>query len=282
LIFQAAHEFSLSISIVSMMAAAIGILAAAISTAPAMQRVVLSSGFLCFSNHVGVLRALEAAGELSPSRLGAVVGTSSGAIVGSMLAAGLSVDEIEAVVMARRPLALCRPALQPWRGLFTADPLGRVLAEVLPARFEDLRTPFAAGVALAGSAEPLVISEGALVPAVLASCAVPGMFQPIARDGILLVDGGIADRTAAERSLPWLARAAPAATAETFIHLISDVEGVAFGPRDGVRELAGTTIVRTRRSRQSLARRFGACFDDEVADAAERCAAALAARRASL
>ena len=78
-----------------------------------------------------------------------------------------------------------------------------------------------------------------------------------------------------------VAIAAPAAAAETFVHLVSDVEGVAFGPRDGVRELAGTTIVRTRRTRQSLARRFGARFDEEVADAAERCAAALAARRAT-
>jgi hypothetical protein len=101
------------------------------STAAPRQRLVLSSGFLCFSGHVGVARTLEGMGQLTPERLGCIVGTSSGSIVGAMVAAGLSSDEIIDVITARRPIALCRPTLTPWRGLFSSEGLGRVLAEVI-------------------------------------------------------------------------------------------------------------------------------------------------------
>jgi hypothetical protein len=254
----------------------LGLARGAAQVAP--QRLILSSGFLCFSNHVGVLRALEAAGELRPGRLAAVVGTSSGAICGSLLAAGLTVDEIEAIVTRHRPLALCRPSLRPWRGLFTSDALGSVLADALPPTFEDLRTPFAACVVRASTYEPALVTQGPLVEAVLASCAVPGMFQPVQLGADAYVDGGVVDRTAAERSREWLARVAPGC-AETLVHLVSDVEGqTGFGPRDGILDQCGMAIVRTSRTRQNLARRFGRAFAEEADAAAARCAAVLAAR----
>lgn len=262
--------------------AAEGSLASAPAAARAgKQRLVLSSGFLCFSNHVGVLRALEAAGELDRGRLGAVVGTSSGAIVGSMLAAGMSVDDISALVSARRPLALCRPALAPWRGLFSAERLGHVLAEVLPGCFEDLPVPFAVGVArreAPGGPEPVLLSRGPLVPAVLASCAVPLIFQPVYVGGAMYVDGGIVDRTCVDLSSGFWREAAGAEMGSTLVHLVSDRAGVAFGPRDGIRDATRLEIVRTSRTRQSLARPFGPSYHAEVEAAAAACAAVLAAR----
>ncbi|KAG8457145.1 hypothetical protein KFE25_004112 [Diacronema lutheri] len=269
--------------------AAIALVALGVAVQP--KRLVLSSGFLCFSNHVGVLRALDAAGELERGKLGAIVGTSSGAIVGSMLAAGMGVDEIAALVSARRPLALCRPTLRPWRGLFSASRLGEVLEAVLPERFEDLRTPLAVGVARADRAgaasTAAVLSAGPLVPAILASCAVPAMFQPVAVGGVKYVDGGIVDRTCVEVSAPFwrgISSAwggAGASEGATLVHLISDRPDVELGPRDGITDARGLTIIRTRRTRQSLARRFGAVFDEEVARAAAECAAVLAGRAAS-
>ena len=42
------------------------------------------------------------------------------------------------------------------------------------------------------SGHPVVLSEGSLREAVMASCAVPGAVPPYAKDGMLLSDGGIA------------------------------------------------------------------------------------------
>lgn len=245
------------------------------------QRLVLSSGFLCFSNHVGVIRALDEAKELQ--HIGAIVGTSSGAIVGSMLAAGMTVEAISALVSARRPLALCRPTLDPWRGIFSASRLGQVLEQVLPERFEDLPLPFAVGVARlepsGGAPTPVLLANGPLVPAVLASCAVPGIFQPIKIGGSSYVDGGIVDRTFLEPSAKFWREAGGPEPGETLIHLVSDKPGVAFGPRDGIPDGGrGLTIVRTTRTKQSLVRSFGPSYAVEVARAAADCAAVLAQR----
>eukprot|EP00306_Pavlova_sp_CCMP459_P007332 CAMPEP_0185167506 /NCGR_PEP_ID=MMETSP1139-20130426/14377_1 /TAXON_ID=298111 /ORGANISM="Pavlova sp., Strain CCMP459" /LENGTH=272 /DNA_ID=CAMNT_0027732989 /DNA_START=14 /DNA_END=832 /DNA_ORIENTATION=- len=254
---------------------------ASLTTASAAVRgpkqLVLSSGFLCFSSHLGVLRCLQAHGELDTVR--AIVGTSSGAIVGSMLAAGLDVDQITEVVTSQRPIALCKPSLTPWRGFFSASRLRRTLAEVLPDSFDDLNIPFAAGVARVcpgeSSLEPVLVSSGSVVDAVLASCAVPKMFPSVTlADGERYVDGGVVDRTALGGSHAWRVAAAPGAS--TLVHLISDSDDAEFGPRDGIVAPEAIHIVRTSRTKQGLLSRFGTAFEEEVAEAERRCSADLA------
>jgi NTE family protein len=39
--------------------------------------------------------------------------------------------------------------------------------------------------------EPVVLTQGPLIPAVMASCAVPGFMSPVSLNGMLLVDGGV-------------------------------------------------------------------------------------------
>ncbi|KAJ1636149.1 hypothetical protein T492DRAFT_960771 [Pavlovales sp. CCMP2436] len=110
--------------------------------------------------------------------------------------------------------------------------------------------------------------------AVLASCAVPSMFQPVVVGGAQYVDGGIVDRTFVEGSRKWLRAVAPDVQ-QTVVSLITDVEGCAFGTRDGIRDLSGLAIVRTRRTKQSLVGRFEGTFVAEVDMAAAACAAVL-------
>lgn len=249
--------------------------------ARAVTSVVFSSGFLCFSNHLGVLRALE---EHDAARnVRSIVGTSSGSIVGAMFAAGLSADEITDVFRAQRPISLCRPSLKPWRGMFTSDALCARLAGVLPTTFADLKVPLAVGTVTKGAKETVLITEGSLLDAIAASCAVPRMFVPIVRDGHVLVDGGIVDRTMLGPSAAFRAQHA-GAYASTLVHLVSDVDGTAFGPRDGVPlemvdehgELRPPSVlVRTPRTKQGLHRRFRGRFDGEVAQAQARTAAVL-------
>jgi NTE family protein len=57
--------------------------------------------------------------------------------------------------------------------------------------FAQLNLPFAAIATDIVTGELVIMNEGAVAPAVRASCSVPGIFTPCRRDGRLLVDGGV-------------------------------------------------------------------------------------------
>lgn len=154
--------------------------------------VILSSGFLAFASHLGFLTALGDL-ELTPTCL---VGTSSGALVGSLIAAGSSVSRVASLLTSSRPLAFLRPHWAPWEGAFAAGPLLTLLRRELPETFEELSIPFAVGVAQADTKVHQLVSSGSLPEAVLASCAVPRLLRPVTLGGERYVDGGAADRTA--------------------------------------------------------------------------------------
>jgi predicted acylesterase/phospholipase RssA len=154
---------------------------------------LLSSGFLAFARHAGFLAAVEDA-EL---RVDGVVGTSSGALVGALWASGMPAAEIVELVAATRPWDLVGLHGAVWRGVLTLAPLRSWLAGRLPERFEDLPRPFAVGVSarVGGLDAPFLLREGPLVEAVLASCAIPGLFaSPLGGPHGPWRDGGAADR----------------------------------------------------------------------------------------
>jgi len=68
-----------------------------------------------------------------------------------------------------------------------------VIADFLGATrtFGDLTLPFAAVAMDVVSATPFVIDVGSLLPALLASAAIPGVFPPVDHDGRRLYDGGV-------------------------------------------------------------------------------------------
>lgn len=193
---------------------------------------LLSSGFLAFARHAGVLRAIE---EID-APIDAIVGTSSGALIGALWAAGQPATQIADWVGARRPLSFMALHLRPWDGVFHLEPLMAWLAERLPARFEDLSRPFAAGVIGPGRV-PRLITSGPLVPAVAASCAIPYLFRPVEHDGVRCQDGGVADRL---MLTPWRAwRGQRSALA----HIIDRTAGV-----DAPADLSGVRVLRSPRS----------------------------------
>lgn len=158
--------------------------------------VLLSSGLLAFARHAGFLRALEerlADDQADAPRVDAVIGTSSGALVGALWAAGHSSQWIVDEVAAKRPLHLMRLGW-PWRGVFSLDPLVEYLREHLPATIEELPRPFAAGVAHDGTYR--LLTSGPLPEAVAASCAIPWVFQPVqvGAEDKAFSDGGAVDR----------------------------------------------------------------------------------------
>lgn len=158
-----------------------------------MPTVVLSSGFLAFARHIGVVRACRTLG-LAPRRLS---GVSSGALIGAMWAAGATPEDMVALVLESPPLRSMVPRFPLGRGgpgLFSLDRLVSRLAQRLPARIEDLPVPFTVGVVRRRDASCRLVSAGPLAEAVAASCAMPWIFGPRLLDAEPCVDGGARDR----------------------------------------------------------------------------------------
>lgn len=149
----------------------------------------MSSGFFGFFAHAGVLRALEKSG-LSPVR---VSGSSAGALVTGLWAAGLSAQDIERELMTLQRQDFWDPALG--LGFLRGKRFQSRLDELLPAaEFSSCRVPLSVSVFDVLSRQTVVLDSGPLAPALRASCTVPVLFHPLWHRGRPLLDGGVLDR----------------------------------------------------------------------------------------
>ncbi|HEX4830988.1 MAG TPA: patatin-like phospholipase family protein [Trebonia sp.] len=161
---------------------------------------VLGGGGLLGANEVGMLRALKEAGI----RPDLVVGTSIGAVNGAFIAADpesaadrladLWQGEALRLVFSETMLGRAVRLMQSGTHLHAIEPLGALLAEKLEvADFASLKLPFHCVAASIEHATARWFSAGPLVPAVLASCAVPGLLPPVAVGDDHYFDGGLVD-----------------------------------------------------------------------------------------
>jgi NTE family protein len=161
---------------------------------------VIAGGGSLGAVQVGMLKALQAAG-IRPDM---VAGVSVGSLNAYCYACDPTADGI--AMLERIWLGIRRSDVFPspgvrglWRIVRSADHLleptrlAQLLDARLPAReFEATRLPcyVVANDVLTGTA--VTLSRGPVIPALLASTAIPGLFPPIAIDGRLLNDGGFA------------------------------------------------------------------------------------------
>jgi len=137
--------------------------------------------------HIGVLSVLEREGI----PIDVVAGTSVGALVGGLYCAGLSPAELEYISFKFRWRDFISFVL-PGKGFVTFDRLGEMLVRLLgDITFADLDIPFAAVATDIHTGEMIVLHEGPLAPAIVASCAVPVLVEPVKLGGRILCDGGI-------------------------------------------------------------------------------------------
>lgn len=138
--------------------------------------------------HVGAIKALGR----HNINFDMIAGTSAGSIAGAALASGMTPDEIEAMARKIGWFNTLRPSFG-LTGLMSSAPMGKMLRSALPAaRFEDLVIPFAAIAYDIVKGEEVVLKDsGDLITAIRASCAVPGIFEPIRLGDRMLVDGGV-------------------------------------------------------------------------------------------
>jgi NTE family protein len=160
---------------------------------------VLGGGGVLGAAEVGMLQALFEH-RIRPDL---IVGTSVGAINGALVAADPSasgVDRLRGVwqelvskgIFAGSVLARVGTLVRTRTHLHPREPLRDLLMAQLPARtFAELRVPFQCVAASIERAAEQWFSNGALIEAVLASCAVPGLLPPVELDGEHYLDGGL-------------------------------------------------------------------------------------------
>ncbi|MGC9363592.1 MAG: patatin-like phospholipase family protein [Fidelibacterota bacterium] len=190
---------------------------------------VLSGGGARGFAHIGVLRALEEIGFYPDI----IVGTSMGALVGGLFAAGYKAEEIENLVRNTR-----------WNKLFSAEPYRDIefvsqkigaLPELFTLKFDEqfnvvfpgnllptqrleerifqilispeyasggdfdsLMIPFRVVATDIRSGKPVVLEKGSLARSIVASSAFPIIFAPVRIDSLLLVDGGLTNNVPAD------------------------------------------------------------------------------------
>jgi NTE family protein len=170
---------------------------------------VLGGGGVLGAAEAGMARALFEAGVV-PDQM---FGTSIGAINGAALAADptpegarallatweqLASDSVLGGSVVGRLVELARSGTS----LHGNGELRHLLAERLPVRtFEELTVPFECVAASIEKAREHWFDSGDLIDAVLASCALPGVFPPMRINGEHFFDGGLVNSVPLERAV---------------------------------------------------------------------------------
>jgi NTE family protein len=175
---------------------------------------VLGGGGSLGAVQIGMLRALGEH-DIAPD---IVTGTSVGSLNGAVIAKdpGGAVDRLEQTwakmtrerVFPGGLLAQARTLQQTRTHLFPATGLTAVIADFIGAdiTFADLRLPFAALATDVATARPHVLHDGPVLPALLASAAIPGIFPPVQLGPLLLYDGGLVANVPMRQALAMGAR----------------------------------------------------------------------------
>jgi NTE family protein len=147
----------------------------------------LGGGFARGFAHLGVLQVLEQ--HRIP--ISCIAGTSVGSILGAAYASGAPLARVIATCRTLRFRDIAR-----WRvsrlGLASNQRLGDLIERVFETRqFEDLKIPMAVVATDLNTGAPVVLTHGNLVDAIRASCAFPGLFEPVQIGTRCLADGGL-------------------------------------------------------------------------------------------
>jgi len=138
--------------------------------------------------HIGVLRSLENEGF----RIKSVAGTSAGGIVAVAYAAGYSPDELESAFSKVDQSKLFARSPDEGPGILGLSGAAKLFEEFFGDRtFADLRIPCAVVAVDLAAGQEVVLSQGRVVDAILATIAVPGVFPPKQFGDSQLVDGAV-------------------------------------------------------------------------------------------
>ena len=148
---------------------------------------VLGGGGALGCAHIGVIKVLEKYNV----PIDIVVGTSMGGVVGAGYVSGLSVKEMTELASKFKTVNFVDFNFDN-SGLFSGKGVMKVINKFLPdTNIETLPKTFACVAADIKSEKEIVFKIGSLRDAVRATLSIPGIFVPLKKDDMILVDGGI-------------------------------------------------------------------------------------------
>jgi NTE family protein len=147
----------------------------------------LGGGFARGYAHLGVLRVFEE----HKLPISCLTGSSIGSILAAAYASGTPLPRIIAKCGEIRFRDFAR-----WRvsrfGLASNERLGALTQRFFNTKqFEDLQIPVGVVATDLGTGDPVIFKEGSIADAIRASCAFPGLFEPIMIGTRVLADGGL-------------------------------------------------------------------------------------------
>ena len=136
--------------------------------------------------HVGVLKGLIQSGI----SVDCVAGTSAGAIVGGLFAAGIGMEQLVQACSGLRWSSFVKFQFSKM-GLFSSKPLDQLLDGLIGSReFSHLNVPLAVLATDIQTGMGKIFSEGSVTQAIKASYSFPGVFEPTEINGRWYCDGG--------------------------------------------------------------------------------------------
>jgi NTE family protein len=149
----------------------------------------LSSGGARGLAHIGVIEELEAQGY----HITSMAGCSMGALIGGVYAAG-KLEEFRdwmKTIDKKKMLELTDFSLS-LNHLVKGTRIIKAIMEFVPdVRIEDLPIPYCAVATDWISGREVVIDKGSLFEAIRGSISLPTFYEPVRRDGMILIDGGV-------------------------------------------------------------------------------------------
>lgn len=149
----------------------------------------LGGGAVLGAAHIGVLKALEE----NEVKIEFVTGTSIGAFVAALYAFGKNWQEISEISNQLKWMDISSISLSRY-SLLSNEKFGELLVEHIgDKKIEEAHIPLAMVATDAGNGEKVVLREGSVAEAVMASTCIPGLFKPVNIRGRMLLDGGIVE-----------------------------------------------------------------------------------------
>ena len=150
---------------------------------------VLSSGGARGLAHIGAIEELIANGY----RISSIAGCSMGALIGGVYAVG-KLDEFREwmkTIDRKKMLSLIDFSLS-FNHLAKGKRIIEAIMEFVPdVAIEDLPIPYCAVATDLKAGKEVVFNKGSLFEAIRASISLPSFYEPVQRDGMVLIDGGV-------------------------------------------------------------------------------------------